>query len=281
MSTLNGKSVASTYDQVVKRQDSYSATGNQIEIMDDSGVIKTTPLYLDSVNSRVGIGTDSPDALLHISGAEDTPLRVESTDAFSGISLSDNSTTSHGNIIAGQADSLRFRTLNTNRMIIDSAGDVTVSTGNLVIGTSGKGIDFSATSDAGGMTSELLDDYEEGTWTPTLTPSTSGTLTLDASWDTFGYTKIGNVVHVFGQIRMTSISSPVGVFVQISTPFTNGNYTDGAGIAGLQINHAVGSSTTTVETGSISESNNYINIVKDASTWGATDRVTISCSFRI
>ena len=68
MSTLNGKSVASTYDQVVKRQDSYSATGNQIEIMDDSGVIKTTPLYLDSVNSRVGIGTASPAKDLDVSG---------------------------------------------------------------------------------------------------------------------------------------------------------------------------------------------------------------------
>ena len=72
MSTLNGKSVASTYDQVVKRQDSYSATGNQIEIMDDSGVIKTTPLYLDSVNSRVGIGTASPGALLSLYKSGDT-----------------------------------------------------------------------------------------------------------------------------------------------------------------------------------------------------------------
>ena len=32
----------------------------------------------------------------------------------------------------------------------------------------GGGIDFSATSDATGMTSELLDDYEGGTWTPTI-----------------------------------------------------------------------------------------------------------------
>ena len=40
--------------------------------------------------------------------------------------MSDNSTTSHGNIIAGQADSLRFRTLNTNRMIIDSSGYVSI-----------------------------------------------------------------------------------------------------------------------------------------------------------
>ena len=34
---------------------------------------------------------------------------------------------------------------------------------NLVLG-SGNGIDYSATADAGEMTSELLDDYEEGTW---------------------------------------------------------------------------------------------------------------------
>jgi hypothetical protein len=39
--------------------------------------------------------------------------------------------------------------------------DLTIA-GNLVISTSGKGIDFSATPGTG--TSELLDDYEEGTW---------------------------------------------------------------------------------------------------------------------
>lgn len=44
------------------------------------------------------------------------------------------------------------------------SGDVTCSNGNLVIGTSGKGIDFSATPNTG--TSELLSDYEEGSWTP-------------------------------------------------------------------------------------------------------------------
>jgi hypothetical protein len=48
----------------------------------------------------------------------------------------------------------------------ETTGDVKLNTGNLVIGTSGKGIDFSVTSQAGGMTSELLADYEEGTFTP-------------------------------------------------------------------------------------------------------------------
>ena len=42
---------------------------------------------------------------------------------------------------------------------------VTLKDGNVVL-ANGKGIDFSATSGTG--TSELFDDYEEGTWTPTL-----------------------------------------------------------------------------------------------------------------
>jgi hypothetical protein len=69
-------------------------------------------------------------------------------------------------------------------------GDVTLSTGNLIIGTSGKGIDFSATPGTG--TSELLSDYEEGTWTPTLVASGGGASAADF---TGRYTKIGNVVY--------------------------------------------------------------------------------------
>jgi hypothetical protein len=46
---------------------------------------------------------------------------------------------------------------------LDASGNLNIGTGNLIV-PSGKGIDFSATSGSG--TSELLDDYEEGTWTP-------------------------------------------------------------------------------------------------------------------
>jgi hypothetical protein len=68
-------------------------------------------------------------------------------------------------------------------------GDQTIVDGNLVIGTSGKGIDFSATPGTG--TSELFNDYEEGTWTPIIA-STSGAITSYTSSGT--YTKIGRVV---------------------------------------------------------------------------------------
>jgi hypothetical protein len=73
-----------------------------------------------------------------------------------------------------------------------SATAVTASTGNFIVGTSGQGIDFSATPGTG--TSELLADYEEGTWTGTMTGGTTPPTTPITA--TGSYTKIGNVVTV-------------------------------------------------------------------------------------
>lgn len=70
--------------------------------------------------------------------------------------------------------------------------DVTLSAGNLVVGTAAKGIDFSANTHAAGMTSELLNWYEEGTWTPTIV---AGALTINAT--ACYYTRIGNQVTLF------------------------------------------------------------------------------------
>jgi hypothetical protein len=59
---------------------------------------------------------------------------------------------------------------------------------------SGKGIDFSATSNSSGtMTSELLNDYEEGTWTPTLTDNASANVYSSGTRYGF-YTKVGRIV---------------------------------------------------------------------------------------
>lgn len=78
-------------------------------------------------------------------------------------------------------------------LVLKSAGDVNVNAGNLVVGTAAKGIDFSANTHAAGMTSELLDWYEEGTFTPTVIGTTSaGTATYATQTGT--YTRIGNRV---------------------------------------------------------------------------------------
>jgi hypothetical protein len=106
--------------------------------------------------------------------------------------------------IEGDTDANLFYTDATNSRIgvgtispaekLDVVGNIKLS-GN-VIPASGFGIDFSATSGTG--TSELLNDYEEGVWTPALT-SAGGNFTTIAYGDQQGfYTKVGRQVTVYG-----------------------------------------------------------------------------------
>ena len=106
----------------------------------------------------------------------------------------------------------------TTYMSLTDSGNLTVSTGNLIVGTAGKGIDFSATSQAAGMTSELLADYEEGTWTPT-----QGTgLTVVGTFSSSGsYTKVGRMVTVRGRVSgTTSVSITANTQLCGGLPFT-------------------------------------------------------------
>jgi|11_taG_2_1085331.scaffolds.fasta_scaffold04190_3 hypothetical protein len=78
-------------------------------------------------------------------------------------------------------------------------------------------------------TATHLDDYEEGVYTPTLTPAgsgSSGTITLNSTYDKLAYTKIGRLVTVTGTVIVSSVSSPAGTRVDISLPFTGGDTSD-------------------------------------------------------
>lgn len=98
------------------------------------------------------------------------------------------------------------------------SGDQTIVDGNLVIGTSGKGIDFSADPHTAGMTSELLDDYEEGTWTPVVRgETTAGTYTISSAFAY--YTKIGNQVTVYASFGFSAASGGAGVIRIQGLPF--------------------------------------------------------------
>ena len=93
------------------------------------------------------------------------------------------------------------------RFNIASGGDVTVKTGNLVIGTAGKGINFQAYGSGTNIDSNLLDDYEEGTFTPVLTvPSGS----IGYAYQTASYTRVGRLVSCVIALNINSISSPSG-----------------------------------------------------------------------
>ena len=148
----------------------------------------------------VGIGTDNPGAKLEVfDETANTILNVKSGDAGAVINLIDPSQRSsieqNGTTLKIISDTgaefassdIRLQVDGATKMRVQSTGNIAIDNGNLVFSTSGTGIDFSATSDSGGMTSELLDDYEEGTWTPGISGRT-----VTASEGT--YTKIGRQV---------------------------------------------------------------------------------------
>ena len=92
-----------------------------------------------------------------------------------------------------------------------------------VVMASGKGIDFSATAGAG--TSELLADYEEGTWSPTPTGSNLTSIVSVSA----RYTKVGRLVTVSGEVTAT-VTTPntFTSFYLPSIPFAQGPVTTGS-----------------------------------------------------
>lgn len=107
-------------------------------------------------------------------------------------------------------------------------GDVTLSTGNLVMGTAAKGVEFSANTPAAGMTSELLDWYEEGTWTAQLTASVSGPTTPITA--TGNYTRIGRLVTVSCAFNNVDTTGASGSLIVGGLPFNVGS-TENYGVA--------------------------------------------------
>ena len=100
--------------------------------------------------------------------------------------------------------------------------DVTVTSGNLVIATAGKGIDFSATANSSGsMSSELLDWYEEGTFTVAFTLGSGSVTSLHGSYTTCQYTRVGRLVTFGGRLLITGVSSPSGSVTMTGLPFTS------------------------------------------------------------
>jgi hypothetical protein len=97
-------------------------------------------------------------------------------------------------------------------------GDQTLGTGNLVQGTAAKGINFTANTPAAGMTSQLLNWYEEGTWTPSIS-AYSGTITSTSSISGT-YTRVGRQVTVIAQFTIVNNGTGSVLLVVSGLPFT-------------------------------------------------------------
>ena len=98
-----------------------------------------------------------------------------------------------------------------------SSTDVTVTSGDLLFGTSAKGVNLGVTSNTD---SNTLDDYEEGTWTPSIIGA-GGQSGQAYQTQQGGYTKIGNLVLCRFNLKLSSEGSFSGSYLLLSgLPFT-------------------------------------------------------------
>ena len=130
-----------------------------------------------------------------------------------------------------QDNTLCFSTANSERVRIDSSGNVNINEGHLSFNL-GHGIDFSDTANGTGTTSsEIFDDYEEGSFTPSYNTSNSniGSVTYDAR--TARYIKVGRLCFITIRMRTDNISSVGSGVVRITgLPFTHVNSANGRAI---------------------------------------------------
>ena len=177
------------------------------------GIANTNP---SGYGNRLVVGNYS-DVSATLNGSQFATNKAILTSWADGATNGAGATISVGWANGGQGP-LKLAINGTTALQVEATRDVTVSTGNLVQGTAAKGINFTANTPLAGKTSQLLNWYEEGTWTPTLL-MTSGSVTY-SSRDA-RYTRVGNVVTVNTWILLSAISSPTGA-LSLRLPFTLG-----------------------------------------------------------
>ena len=192
-----------------------------------------------ATDSLVGIDDNATSTAITIDASENVDINsgdleisthgkgVEGSNGYYMISSQSSGTVLQLGAGVGWTGGITFAPGTSTKFEVKNSGDVEVKTGNLVIGTSGKGIDFSADGNAAGMTSEVLDDYETGTWTPTQ----GAAIDLTGTFSSAGtYVKIGNHVWLEGWVKgSTSIGvSGYGGFTQLPFSIINNKEVPGS-----------------------------------------------------
>lgn len=170
-----------------------------------------------------------------------------------------------------------------NRITVNTSGNLSIVDGDLVV-ANGHGIDFSAHGNASGMTSELLDDYEEGTWTPVIASLTLGNGTL-----TGHYTKIGNIAHLSFRLDCGSTTSFSGNMNGITGfPFTaalasNTGYLTASNPSnnwfGFTTMYAAAAGTNFIQW-DVGSTNNYVGSNSIPFAWGASTYMRFNITYR-
>ena len=185
-------------------------TRRSLDVSDSSGVFATF------VNGKVGIKTDIPVKQLNVTGE----ARIQASgDSSSYVNIKNNQIYMDANgtgylDVAHIGGDLQVRTSTSSAL--DTTGPTFKSNGNLAF-ADGKGIDFGASS-GGNSTSEVLDDYEEGTWSAAVTYSSSNS-GLNVTEGNGKYIRVGHLVHCTCLLSWDE-GSASGDVVMTGLPFT-------------------------------------------------------------
>ena len=205
-----------------------------------------------AINIDFNVRSDGNDTMLFVDGA-DNQVRIGTGTDIDGFNLVVQATTGAGAIaIRGRADDIsqiQFYEadgstvlarldarnsffgmgaianipvniiVNNNTMAVFGSEHLTISNGNLIIGTAGHGIDFSTGGTSGA--DNLLDEYEEGTWTPAITATTGSLTTVNSVVGT--YIKVGRKLTVFFSFNVADVGNGSGFLNVDDIPFTEDN----------------------------------------------------------
>ena len=212
--------------------DADNNTKIQVEESSDENKIRfdtagTERMIIDAAGS-VGIGTSSPGRQLELKGSSDNaPLVIDTAaGAHAGIWLKENGTDRWQVYSEASSGDLSFFNYGTSdeSMRIEANGELNMKY-DIVFGAAGKGICLGVTSNTDANT---LDDYEEGTFTPTIQGQTGAS--GQSYSNQFGaYTKVGRLVALHGYVTLSNKGTINGNYIALGGfPFANmGSGADG------------------------------------------------------
>ena len=232
------------YDHQTTTMNFYSNyTNNQATAMQLGGSENQLFVGIDkgnttTFNNRSAYFHRATDNFISITGGSSSPVGIVFGDTIANNTGNYETYMHHSN--NGNDFFIRVNQGNDNRHLkITQAGNVEIGNGNLVF-ASGHGIDFSATANTPSNGGEILDDYEEGNFTPYL-----GGVTNYGSYNVTGtghYVKIGKAVHIniaFGNIDLNnSAAGRVMIYNLPFAPFIVAG-TDCRGVTSNYMSHKV------------------------------------------
>ena len=191
----------------------FQSNGSNVATLDQAGTLTTTKLTLDQNSNDNALSIDAENTTAHALNVESDVATTGSIARF----YSNSSTTGTRSLVkvindnpSATGTTVLYVQNDSTGLCADFVGDKIRAADGILFGT-----DTAAAN--------ALDDYEEGTYVPTILGSTSGNYTCSTN-DTLSYTKVGRLVHVFGKLEPNTDNSLTHLML-FSLPFTSASDT--------------------------------------------------------